>query len=455
MSWRDAVSLAAKSVVRRFGRAVLTVAAVTLATTLLTALVTISSTAETNVLKELSKGGPLAGIKVAAAAPDPTQVDSDNARPGPPRDLDDAALARIAGLPDVESVVPVVSARMLVVSPSEPVADSVVATTRGPTSTTAHSTTRPPAPFDETIVGVDLAKASQLPITVLAGRLPSVGSLTEVAVTQGYLERLRLDRRQPEVVVGTELQMGAVRVFASLGSDRRYRGRWTRAQIVGVVAQEAAPGQLLAAIEQTRISRAWSAAGGNDGGRLELPTSPYSGLFVVARSLDRIGPVRHQITAIGYSTSAPENLIASVQRYLHVVEIVLTAIGSIALVIASLGIANALLAAVRDRRREIGVLKAIGGRDRDVRRVFLVEASFLGFVGGVAGSVVGWLVARGVAAVVNRYLTDQGLHGVHLGFSVLIFAGGVIGATLLALVAGTLPAVRAARLPAREAVDVA
>ncbi|MBA3956543.1 MAG: hypothetical protein H0X58_07755, partial [Acidimicrobiia bacterium] len=77
MSWRDALALAGKGVQRRPGRAVLTVLAVALAAALLTALLTIAGTAETKVLDELAKGGPLAGIKVAAAEPDPGQIDQD------------------------------------------------------------------------------------------------------------------------------------------------------------------------------------------------------------------------------------------------------------------------------------------------------------------------------------------------------------------------------------------
>src|SRR5439155_18858422 len=116
--------------------------------------------------------------------------------------------------------------------------------------------------------------------------------------------------------------------------------------------------------EQMKQARAWAAAGGDGGRRVQIPTSPYSGLFGIARGLDHVSRVRAQITDIGYATTAPENLIASVQRYLRVVEIVLAGIGLIALVIASLGIANALLAAVRERRREIGGRQAIGARDR-------------------------------------------------------------------------------------------
>ena len=187
-------------------------------------------------------------------------------------------------------------------------------------------------------------------------------------------------------------------------------------------------------------------------GQLGVDPSPYDGAFVVAKGIDNVSKVRAQITAIGYSTSAPENLIASVRRYLRVVEIVLTAVGAIALVIAAIGITNALLAAVRERKREIGVLKAIGARDRDVLRVFLLEAGVVGFVGGVLGTAVGWLIARIVGQTVNHYLVGEGLAGVRLVLPLPIIAGGIIGSTLLALVAGTVPAWRAARLPAREAV---
>ena len=439
MSWTDALALAAKGVSRRFGRAVLTVLAVALAACLLTALVTIASTAQNEVLRQIVKGGPLASIKVAAAEPDPAELANDNADPGEAKDLDATAVQRIRNLPDVDSVVPLIASRMIFTPPpalakSLPQDDDEAAATY----------------FFDTTVGADMSQADKLPVTLLAGRLPAAGSLTEIAVTQGYLERLGLDVDKPEVVLGSELEMGPARVFSELG-DQPYRALWRRAGIVGVVAQEAAPGQVLAPIELTRMAAQWTAQS-DEGASLDIPTSPYSGLVVVADGLNRIGKVREQITAVGYSTSAPENLIASVQRYLRVVEIVLSAVGAIALVIASLGISNALLAAVRERRREIGVLKAIGARDRDVLRIFLMEASMHGFIGGAIGSVAGYIVARSVGAVVNGYLASEGLLGVEMRISAAVWLGGIAGSTLLALVAGATPALRAARLPAREAI---
>ncbi len=415
MTWHDAIGLAWKGLRRRPGRAALTILAVGLAASLLTALLTIERTAETRVLSELSKGGPLAGIRVAAAQADPEEVDNDNPRPGPPRDIDEAALQRIASLPGVASVVPVTTARMLVLPPGDGVRT-----------------------FGENVVGVDMKQVGKLPITVITGRLPLVGSTTEVAVTSGYLERLGLKKIDAAKVVGTELELGSARAFRNTG-PQRFRGRWVRVGIVGVVAQEAGSGQVLASIEQVQAARQWTALGPADD-QIRQPNSPYSGLFVVAHGLDEVGKVRAEITEIGYSTSAPENLIASVERYLHVVEIVLSGIGLIALVIAALGITNALLAAVRERRREIGVLKAIGARDRDVLRTFLVEAGVQGTIGGLLGALAGWAIASSVAAVVNRYLTGQGLVGVQLGVPVEILVLSVVGSAVLALAAGALPA---------------
>lgn len=472
MTWRDAAVLAVKNLRRRFGHSILTVLAVALAATLLTALITIAGTARTRVLKQLADGGPLAGIKVSAAEADPSQIDNDDARPGPPKDLDEATRTRIARLRDVGSVVPIVSSQMLVVAPDPPVKADVLARLPAPPPTTVRPTPpgqeaptttaaptngtgiRAPDPFGDTLVGVDLARADQLPVTVLAGRLPAAGTLVEVDVTQGYLERLGLNKTQAAAVVGTEVEMAPPRFFEASGRPRS-RGRWVRATIVGVVAQEAAPGQFLGSIEESRLARDWTAAGGTGGGRVEIPTSPYTGLFVVAKGIDKITGVRRSITEIGFATTAPENLIASVQRYLRVVEIVLGAIGLIALVIASLGITNALLAAVRERRREIGVLKAIGARDRDVMRVFLLDASVLGFTGGVLGTAAGFATAFGVSQIVNRYLADQGLAGVTLGLPLPIIVASILGSTLLALGAGAIPARRAAHLPAREAMEAA
>lgn len=441
MSWADAARLAARSVVRRPGRAALTIVAVALAAALFTAMLTLAQTARARVLNQLAKGGPLAGIQVAAAAVDPSQIDSDNPRPGDAKNLDDAAIARIRALPGVGTVLPLVTSEAVVLWNAQGAA---------PTATAADG--RDDRIFDS-LVGVDLSRAAQLPVTVLAGRPPAAHSLTEVAVTPALLARVGITRSHISAALGTEVEVGSPRAFLDPDGQRRFRARWVRARVVGVVAQQAGSGGLLGSLEQAEGARAWTLSG-DLSVDTDVATSPYSGLFVIAGGLPQVAQVRAEIAAVGYSTAAPENLIATVQRYVRVVEIVLGGIGVIALAIAALGIANALLAAVRERRREIGVLKAVGARDRDVLRAFLIEAGVMGAVGGVTGSILGLAVARAVAAVVNGYLTHQGLAGVAVGVPVGLGAGAVAGSVVLALLAGVFPARRAARLPAREAVEL-
>src|SRR5205823_13755634 len=101
--------------------------------------------------------------------------------------------------------------------------------------------------------------------------------------------------------------------------------------------------------------------------------------------------------------------------------------------------------------REIGTLKAIRARDRDVQRMVTIEAATVGLTGGVVGAGLGWIIARLVALVVNDYLHAQGLTTVGLAFPLGIVLAAVAGSTLLAVAAGRVPARRAARLPAREA----
>lgn len=422
MTWADAVLFAARGLVRRRGRALLTLMAVALAAALLTALMMIAETGRTRVLDQLSKGGPLAGIRVNQGA-------------------DERLVERVRNLPDVAAVVPIATTRLLVTTDGLPAS----AGSDGGDVAAPVPAVRP-GTRGEGIVGVDLSQAANLPISVLAGRLPLQGAAAEVAVDQDWLERRGVREGEEEEVVGIEVMLGAVREGPG-GRSNPQAARWTRALVVGVVAQEAARGNVLAPLPLVLDARTWLDADRGPGS--------YEAIYVVARGLNQVDEARQQLDGLGLDSEAPENLIASVLRYLHVVELVLASIGAIALVIAALGIANALLAAVRERRREIGVLKAIGARDRDIRRIFLLEAVALGLSGGLAGTLLGWAIARTVGAVVNDYLSAQGLAGVTVALPVAVLAAGILGSAVLALLAGTIPAGRAARLPARDAMGEA
>jgi ABC-type antimicrobial peptide transport system permease subunit len=461
VTWRDAIGLAGRELRRRPGRAALTLMAVTLATALLSALLAVAGTAQTRVLSQIANGGPLASISVSPAASDPTQVGLDNPRSGPARDLTVQALARIRALPHVRSVVPVTATEVTVVPPALPPKGSTAcretdACHRDPSN--GNEPDRPVRPIGTAIVGVNLHQLGNLPVSLLSGRFPAVNATDQVDVTQEYLSHLGLAKTKAAEVVGSQITIGSRRFAGTetVGNsvfDAAVVGyRWTTATVVGVVQQEAAPGDVLVWPPLAQQDFGWVESG-RALGDSNAPTSPYVQALVVADQLANVGSVRTAIAEVGYTSSAQESIITAVGHYLHVVEIVLSGIGVVALAIAALGIANALMAAVRERRREIGVLKAIGARDRDVMRTFLVEAGTLGFVGGVLGTALGAVIALVIGGLANQYLESQGLAGVRLDIPVLLPLGAVLGATAVAIMAGVLPARRAARLPAREAME--
>lgn len=437
MSWLDSLTLASRSLRRRPGRALLTILAVTLGATLLVALASVATSAGSRIVSKLTNGGPATAIKVSASKADSDQAYTDDLRAAGPKAITDATLSAVRQSPHIATVIPVITSRILAVPP--------------PFGSTATATSTQPA-YGDTMVGVDLSQARNLPITVLAGRLPQPGVLNEVAITESYLDH---SSKSVQSVVGTQVEIAEPQAFQGQGG-LQFRARWIRAEIVGVVSQQVGSGAFLVSIQQAQLAQSWAQSGVDGGDVFPLPASKYSGLIVVASSLDDVHAVRQMITGLGYANTAPEHLVASVLRYLRVVDIVLAGIGAIALGIAGLGVANALVAAVRERRREIGVLKAIGARDRDILRWFLLEACTVGLVGGVIGTLAGLLIALWVGVSVNTYLTEQGLQSIQFGdVSWPLIGTAILGTTLLAIAAGVVPALQAARLSPREAVAAA
>ena len=121
--------------------------------------------------------------------------------------------------------------------------------------------------------------------------------------------------------------------------------------------------------------------------------------------------------------------------------------GSLALTVASLGIINTLVMAILERRREIGVLKALGASDGDVKNLFFAEAGAMGLVGGILGVTLGWLIGAALTLGTTLYLTSQDLPSVKISHVPWWLALTAIAfAIIVSLAAGLYPAARAARL---------
>jgi putative ABC transport system permease protein len=163
--------------------------------------------------------------------------------------------------------------------------------------------------------------------------------------------------------------------------------------------------------------------------------------------------VRRSVRRMGvYATSFREQFNRLETLFL-VLDLALGIIGTIALVVAVIGIANTVMMNVRERTAEIGIMMALGGDARDLQRLFVVESAGLGALGGAAGLAVGGLLVAGLDWGVNLYLDSVGVPPVTvLDTSLLVALAIWGGAVLVSLLAGIFPARRAARIEPAEAL---
>ena len=148
-----------------------------------------------------------------------------------------------------------------------------------------------------------------------------------------------------------------------------------------------------------------------------------------------------------------QNLQRLIKKAFLIVDAALGAVGVIALFVAALGIINTMVMSILERTREIGIMKAIGGSETEIKTIFFFEAGCIGFLGGVFGLVLGWLVTRVANLVMNHYIVNNGGYEVDLFYIPVWLILGAMGfSILISLLAGLYPAVRAARVNPVEAL---
>ena len=171
-------------------------------------------------------------------------------------------------------------------------------------------------------------------------------------------------------------------------------------------------------------------------------------LVKVARARD-VERVAKDVEKLGYETITVFDQLRQIRIVFLVITVILGLFGSIGLVVSLFGIANTMVMAVLERTREIGVLKALGARQRDIRRMFLAEAGAIGGIGGTLGIAAAWAFGQLLNVIANHALKDQLEEGTYLAFFHIpvVYGVGILGLSIgVAAFAGFWPAMRAARL---------
>ena len=158
--------------------------------------------------------------------------------------------------------------------------------------------------------------------------------------------------------------------------------------------------------------------------------------------------VRKRLNEAGFSSFSIVDELEQLRTVFLILDSVLGLLGGISLLVASFGIANTMIMSILERTREIGIMKAIGAEDREIKLIFFVEAAVIGLTGGVIGTLVAW----GVDGLANRLayrfiLKPQGASYVDF-FSLPLWLslGAILFALSVSILAALYPAARAARI---------
>jgi putative ABC transport system permease protein len=275
---------------------------------------------------------------------------------------------------------------------------------------------------------------------------------------------------RPEELIGTPIDIVTSSVdfkqvmrnpMAALsgGSDLPFAQRSTRLRIAGVAKQADGFGQGLfesgvilpmetaGTLPRVNFNSVWDLLSRGGG-----PES-YGSVYVRVKRMEDLAPLKKSLEDMGFGVVSIADQLEEFKKGFLVFDALLGAVGTIALVVAALGIINTMVMSILERRREIGIMKAVGAGEGDIKGIFFVEAGVIGFTGGVFGLLLGWLVTRIANGIANIYIIRQG--GAHaelfyispwLIFGALVFSVGV------SLAAGLYPAMRAAAVNPVEAL---
>ncbi|HIX23821.1 MAG TPA: ABC transporter permease [Candidatus Lachnoclostridium avicola] len=192
----------------------------------------------------------------------------------------------------------------------------------------------------------------------------------------------------------------------------------------------------------------------------------WDNAVVKADDIRHVASIEKQIRKMGLSTSSMESIRKPMEQDARQKQMMLGCLGAISLFVAALGITNTMVMSISERTREIGVMKALGCRVKDVRRLFLMEAACIGLTGGILGMGVSY----GVSALMNLAAAAGLGGGFSSGMEELLFAAGpetampvsvipwwlalaaVAFSVLIGLAAGYYPAGKAVAVPALEAI---
>ena len=182
-------------------------------------------------------------------------------------------------------------------------------------------------------------------------------------------------------------------------------------------------------------------------------TPTYTSISARVKEPNQVPVVEDAIKKMGFNAFSIVDATRSMRLFFAVLDVFLGIFGSLALAVASIGIVNTLVMAILERRREIGIMKALGASDRDVQGLFFAEAAGMDLAGGVLGVTLGWIIGRIINFGTNIYLVRHDFPPAEIwSVPLWLVLGAIIFSVIVSFISGVYPAMRAARLDPVQAL---
>jgi macrolide transport system ATP-binding/permease protein len=286
-----------------------------------------------------------------------------------------------------------------------------------------------------------LAGSSVRP-SLTAGRMPSSDSSSEVLLSDS--EAVALGYLSPAGAIGTQVKFSAAygSIVPTLVRNQVAKPVVINTLVVGVVSGNYMPAGAPGALAPYGLMRTyWSTLAGLNGWK----GGEFTSITLLADSGLSVEGLRQRVEALGFQSQTFGDQFRNFEDLLSKLRVALLGLAVVALLLACLGIANTMYTAVLERTKEIGVLKALGARSRDVLLLFLAEALGIGLAGGLVGALVAVGLGRLGNVAVDRLtqsVTGTGFDVFRTSLPIVLVA--ILLAALLSTVSGLLPALRAA-----------
>ncbi len=174
---------------------------------------------------------------------------------------------------------------------------------------------------------------------------------------------------------------------------------------------------------------------------------PYASVKITVKNDKALEDVKLAITGMGFSVSSIADTVDQANKIFNILKIILALFGVAALIVAIVGMINTMTIALLERTNEIGVMKIFGIRERDVQKLFMLEATAIGFLGGVSGLAMGFAFSQIFNFIILFLANALGGKSVNLFYYPPWFIIAIIiFASLVGLITGFFPSRRAAKL---------